>query len=144
MRTTISISVITLLTFGIAGGQEFDSTNSMTLKGKVAGFFLDRPSYLILETNDGKGKAQTWAVQGADAGKLIQAGWNPQGTVSAGDEVSVVAYKTKFANAAGALPKPMSADTTKAIAELARTGHLVRGTELTLPGGKKFPFGQKP
>lgn len=138
------IALMTLLVCGIAMGQEFEKANPITLKGKVASFYLDRPSYLILETTDTKGKSEAWAVQGLDAGKLMQAGWNPRGTVSAGDEVTVVAYKTKAKNVAAALPTPMSPDTTKAISELAQTGHLVRGTELTLPGGKKFGFGEKP
>jgi hypothetical protein len=135
---------ILMLTGSALTAQEFDTSSTFTLKGSVVTLFLDRPSYLIIESKDGTGKTVRWAIQGSPAGKLMQAGWTPQGTVSPGDQVSVVAYKTKTADVTSALPKPMSEETAKAVSEPARAGHLVRGTELTLPGGKKFAFGEKP
>jgi hypothetical protein len=119
-----------------AVSQEFETTQPITLKGQVAQVLLAQESYLRIEVKDATGKSEIWAVQGDSVAVLMRAGWSPRGTLRLGDEVTVIAFRPK-----GNADVTSTLKTTEpSILEAAKTKHVLRGTEVTLPNGKKLIF----
>lgn len=136
---SVFVFVFTVLAAHTAISQDFDMTRPATIKGQVAGvMFGPDNSYLLIDVSDASGKSQRWAVQGNGMGVLMKDGWTPKGTVRPGDAVSVVTFRPRSsAKLAESLPSSIDMK----ILELAKTGHVLRGTEVTLADGKKMPFG---
>ena len=136
---SVFVFVFTVLAAHIAMSQDFDMTRPATLKGQVAGvIFGAGNSYLLIDVSDASGKSQLWAVQGNALDALTKDGWTPKGTVRPGDTVSVVTFQPRSsAKLAESLPPSIDMK----ILELAKTGHVLRGTEVTFANGKKMAFG---
>jgi hypothetical protein len=137
MRVFILMS--TMLAAHTVISQDFDMTRPATIKGQVAGvIFGPGNSYLLIDVSDASGKSQLWAVQGNALPQLAKDGWTPKGTVRPGDAISAVTFRPRStAKVAESLPPTVDVR----VLELAKTGHVLRGTEVTLPSGKKMPFG---
>ena len=135
----VFVFMFTVLAAHTAISQDFDMTRPATIKGQVAGLiFGPGNSYLLIDVSDASGKSQLWAVQGNALGVLMRDGWTPKGPVRPGDAVSVVTFRPRSsAKLAESLPPTIEMK----ILELAKTGHVLRGTEVTLADGKKMVFG---
>jgi len=138
-RTTTMFLVVALqLLCRTAAAQEFDMTRPTTMKGKLAGFAVEpgKPSYILLEVTDARGKSEVWAIQGNPFGTLMNDGWNLK--LPLGEELSIVTFRLKVgANAADALST--NADDT--VVATIKAGRLLRGTEVTMSNGTKKRFG---
>jgi hypothetical protein len=121
----------------------FDVAKPSTIRGMVGGIsHTSKCPYvmLMLATEDDQGNRQMkWVVKGDTKSALEKAGWafGPNGTLTLGVTISIKAFPLKAdANAVeairGAGPEMMA---------VAKTGGLMHGVEVTLPGGKKLYFG---
>lgn len=117
----------------------FDTSQTITLKGRVAGVVLQysEPTYLMLDVDLADGKTERWGVEGWSASEL---GWAPKtAPVNPGDAVTVIAYRARAgSNVAATLPPDHAR-----LAEAAKAGRLAHGTEMTLPDGRKLAFGER-
>ena len=118
---------------------QFDTTRTVTIAGTVNEvMFPAGRSYLAIETKSAAGATEKVVVQGNGLGVLKKAGWSPKGTVPLGAAVSVTAYRPRpGADLTAALPP----GSPEVVLEAAMAGRLLSGIEVTLPDGRKLPFG---
>lgn len=122
----------------------FDTKKAIGLKGTIIGVLVPPrvPVCILIDVESAGGKPQRWVIEGDVIGKLRQAGWtffSPSDTLRLGETIAVSAY----------LPKPGSkaadvlSEASPQLADELKTARLAHGTEVTLPSGKKLPFGAR-
>jgi hypothetical protein len=106
MRISLSLLIlITTLLFGtpsIEGHHSFTGAynvdKTITIKGKIIQIALRSPhSFFYVESLDGKGTTQQWAVEGASAGQFAQQGVDST-AFRIGDPVEVTANPSRTTN----------------------------------------------
>ena len=116
----------------------YETTKTTILKGVVAGFTWANPqSFILVEATD-TGKTEMWAVEGSSAAALTRRGWS-RTTVKLGDPITI----SVFSRRAGTLAEEHLASFPQRVTDLAKSGHLVYGTEVLLMDGKRMQFGEK-
>jgi hypothetical protein len=95
-------------------------------------------SYLVVDVKDATGKTERWVIQGNPPGALMRDGWNLRESLRLGDAVTIVAFRPQAGSkVTEAIPVAAGAQ----ILELANTGRLLHGTQVTLSDGKSLTFG---
>jgi len=121
--------------------ENFDTTKTVTLKGTVTGVLVPPgvPVCILIDVNAPTGKPQHWVVEGDTLGRLRQAGWaffSSPGTVKLGDTITVSTFLAKAGSKAADLLV-----TSLQLPDKLKPARVAHGIEVTLPNGKKLPFG---
>ena len=98
MNKFFSVGCLATMLLGITGSASphhspavFDQTKRITLVGVVAEFRWTNPhSWIALSVPDADGAAVEWDIEMTGPSHLVRAGWRST-TVSAGDEVTIIA-----------------------------------------------------
>ncbi len=121
----------------------YDTKKTVTLTGTVSRMWFAPaiPFCIVLDTKDKDNKSQQWVVEGNSASTLQAAGWvfgpPPSGTLNFNEKISVTAYLPKK----GSKAADDLAAASPQLAEVLKNARLAHGIEVTLPNGKKLPFG---
>jgi hypothetical protein len=123
--------------------QNYDTSKPLTFEGLLWGQATLRPPapvYLLIKKEDSTGKSEEWAVEGDSVDKMRVAGYSDD-IVRAGLVISVRGFRAKQgAKVADTIPGARRGALQRVV-DLANAGHIMYGTEITLPNGKKVPFG---
>ena len=123
--------------------QNYDTSKPFTFEGLLWGQATLRPPapvYLLLKKQDSTGKSEEWAVGGDSVDKMRVAAYSDD-IVRAGAVISVRGFRAKpGAKVADTIPGARRGALERVV-DLAKTGHIMYGTQITLPDGKKVPFG---
>ncbi len=127
MRTTF-LSVVALAAglalasgtvFAHHGGNLYDTTKPVVLKGKITKFEWGTPhNQIFFDATSEKGEAQSWVGSTEPAPVMLERGWTRRSLV-AGDAVTVYIFAAKNGATVGNIQRIVKAD----------------GTELTAAGG---------
>ena len=123
--------------------QNYDTSKPFTFEGVLWGQATLRPPapvYLLIKKEDSTGKSEEWAVEGDSIDKMRIAGYSDD-IVRMGASVSVRGFRAKpGAKVADTIPGARRGALERVV-DLAKAGHIMYGTQITLEDGKKVPFG---
>ncbi len=128
MRSALAVAalVVTVLASGAFahhGGNLYDTTKAVVLKGKITKFEWGTPhNQIFFDATSEKGEAQSWVGSTEPAPVMLERGWTRRSLV-AGDAVTVYIFAAKNGATVGNIQRIVKAD----------------GTELTAadaPGGR--------
>jgi hypothetical protein len=123
--------------------QVYDKTKQVTVTGMLIGSASTRPPYsvyLLISTQDAKGRVVQWAVEGDTIDQLHKRGYKDD-KVRMGETITVTGHpRMAGRRPEDRMPKPVRGALERAF-DLAREGRLILGTEITVPDGTKVPFG---
>jgi uncharacterized protein DUF6152 len=118
--------------------------SELTVTGMLIGSAAPDPPYsvyLLISTRDAKGKVTQWAVEGDSIDALRRRG-HKDDALRMGEIITVIGHPAKPGKKPEErMPKPIRGALARAF-DLAKEGHLILGTEVTLPDGTKLPFGR--
>ena len=123
--------------------QNYDTSKPFTFEGLLWGQATLRPPapvYLLIKKEDSTGRSEEWAVEGDSIDKMRVAGYSDD-IVRMGAFVTVRGFRAKpGAKVADTIPGARRGALERVV-DLAKAGHIMYGTQITLPDGKKVPFG---
>jgi hypothetical protein len=123
--------------------QNYDTSKPFTFEGLLWGQATLRPPapvYLLIKKEDSTGKSEEWAVEGDAIDTMRIAGYSDD-IVRMGAIVSVRGFRAKpGAKVADTIPGVRRGALMRVV-DLAKAGHIMYGTQITLPDGKIVPFG---
>ena len=123
--------------------QNYDTLKPFTFEGLLWGQATLRPPapvYLLIKKEDSTGKSEEWAVEGDAIDKMRVAGYSDD-IVRMGAIVRVRGFRAKpGAKVADTIPGARRGALERVV-DLAKAGHIMYGTQIILPDGKKVPFG---
>jgi hypothetical protein len=124
--------------------QEYDKTKQVVVKGMLIGSATPKPPYsvyLLISTRDANGNVQQWAVEGDSIDELHKRG-HKDDALTMGEVITVTGHPARPGKRPEErMPKPVRGALERAF-DLAKDGRLIYGTEITLAGGTKIPFGR--
>jgi hypothetical protein len=100
---TISFSVLILLAVSVPvfahhGGASYDTSKTVTVKGKVTAYIWTNPHVLVkLDGKDDAGNVVHWVVEGQNPVSMMAINWTKD-TFKPGDEVEIDAMVAKNGN----------------------------------------------
>ena len=121
MRITIVVAAIvsTVLASGAFahhGGNLYDTTKPVVLKGKITKFEWGTPhNQIFFDATSEKGEAQAWVGSTEPAPVMLERGWTRRSLVS-GDAVTVYIFAAKNGATVGNIQRIVKADGTELIA----------------------------
>jgi hypothetical protein len=123
--------------------QNYDTLKPFTFEGVLWGQATLRPPgpvYLLVKKEDSTGKSEEWAVEGDSIDTMRVAGYSDD-IVRMGASVSVRGFRAKpGAKVADTIPGTRRGALERVV-DLAKAGHIMYGTQITLEDGKRVPFG---
>jgi hypothetical protein len=123
--------------------ENYDTSKPFTFEGMLWGQATLRPPasvYLLVKSEDSKGKTEEWAVEGDSIDKMRVAGYSDD-IVRMGATISVRGFRAKRgANVVDTIAGPRRGALAR-VMDLAKAGRIMYGTQITLADGKKVPFG---
>ncbi|HYR82518.1 MAG TPA: DUF6152 family protein [Terriglobia bacterium] len=132
---------------GHHGSAGYNSQKRMTLTGVVTRIEWVNPhSFIYIDVKDGKGRAESWAIEGNPPSVLLRSGWTKE-TLMPGIEITVIGSTARerspegHAGTFGNLDQAL-AYSPDAVAHL-KAAHILQAGEIRF-SGRNRPFGMGP
>jgi hypothetical protein len=95
LAVALSLILVSAATFAHHGTAAYDTTKTITVKGKVIKFsFINPHCQVYFSVTNEKGEAEQWQAELTSPNHLIRTGWSKE-TLKTGDDVTVTGYRTK-------------------------------------------------
>lgn len=123
--------------------QNYDTSRPFSFSGMLYGqATLDPPAsvYLLIKNETSPNKSEDWAVEGDAIDRMRAAGYSDD-IVRMGMVVTVRGFRAKKGAAVVDTIAGPKRGALEHVMALAKAGHIMYGVEITLPDGKKVPFG---
>jgi hypothetical protein len=91
----LSLVFISAATFAHHGTAAYDTSKTITVKGKVTKFnFINPHCQVYFEVTNEKGEAEQWQAELTSPNHLIRTGWTKE-SLKTGDDITITGYRTK-------------------------------------------------
>ena len=95
LAVALSLILVSAATFAHHGTAAYDTTKTITVKGKVVKFsFINPHCQVYFSVTNEKGEAEQWQAELTSPNHLIRTGWSKE-TLKTGDDVTITGYRTK-------------------------------------------------